>query len=211
MNEMTFTLSKLPYEYDALEPVIDAKTMEIHYTKHHQAYIDKLNKALEKYPELQKKEVEDLLKNINSIPEDIRMAVRNHGGGHANHSLFWEILSSENQEDFVGEVSEGLKNSFPELKSFEEFKKKFEEAAMNRFGSGWVWLVVNGKKKIELISTANQDSPLMEGKIPILGLDLWEHAYYLKYQNKRNEYVQNFWKIINWKKVNEIYLNAIEN
>lgn len=211
MKEMTFTLPKLPYEYDSLEPVIDAKTMEIHHTKHHQAYIDKLNKALEKYPELQKKKVEDLLKNINSIPEDIRIAVRNHGGGHMNHSLFWVILSPQNQEDFEGEVSKGLKESFPELNSFEEFKKKFEEAAMNRFGSGWVWLVVNDKKKIELISTANQDCPLMEGKIPIFGLDLWEHAYYLKYQNRRNEYVQNFWKIINWKKVNELYLNAVKS
>ncbi|MBI3334777.1 superoxide dismutase [Candidatus Pacearchaeota archaeon] len=207
---MVYTLPKLPYAYDALEPVIDAKTMEIHHTKHHQAYLDKLNKALEKHPELQKKKVEELLKDINKVPEDIRTAVRNHGGGHYNHSLFWQILSPENQEDFIGAVSKGLKESFSDLKNFDEFKNKFEEAAMSRFGSGWVWLVVNKDKKIELITTANQDCPLMEGRIPILGLDVWEHAYYLSYQNKRNEYVQKWWKIINWKKVDELYLTALK-
>jgi len=206
---MTFTLPKLNYAYNSLEPAIDAKTMEIHYTKHHQAYIDKLNSALEKYPELQEKKVEELLADLNSIPEDIRQAVRNHGGGHYNHSLFWELLSSENQEDFMGEVSKCMHDSFSDLNDYDGFKKKFEEVAMARFGSGWVWMVLNKEKKLEIVSTANQDNPISEGKIPVLGLDLWEHAYYLNYQNKRVEYIQNWWKIVNWKKVEELYLDAI--
>lgn len=207
---MTFTLPKLNYAYDALEPVIDSKTMEIHHTKHHQAYIDKLNVALEKYPELQGKRVEELLADLNAIPEDIRTAVRNNGGGHYNHSFFWEILSPKNQEDFVGEVSEALRKSFSELNSFDELKKKFEEIAMNRFGSGWAWFVVNKEKNIEIVSTANQDCPISEGKIPIIGLDLWEHAYYIKHMWNRKAYVQNFWKVINWEKVNELYLDAMK-
>ncbi len=207
---MSHTLPKLEYGYNALERWIDAKTMEIHYTKHHQAYIDKLNKALEKYPELQKKKVEELLKDINSIPEDIRTAVRNNGGGHANHSFFWSILSPEDQESFEGEISKCMHESFPELKSYQDFKDKFEEVAMARFGSGWAWMVYNPKtKKVELLSTGNQDSPLSSGLIPLIGLDVWEHSYYLKYQNKRNEYVKNFWSVVNWKKVEEIYLNAV--
>ena len=197
---MKHTLPKLPYAFDALEPYIDAKTMEIHYTKHHQAYIDKLNVALEKYPELAKKKVEELLvNNLKIVPENIKTAVRNHGGGHINHSLFWELLKKNVK--FDGEIVKAIDDSF---ESFDEFKKKFSEIAIGRFGSGWAWLVVRDGE-LEIISTANQDSPLMEGKIPVLGLDVWEHAYYLKYQNRRAEYVDAFFNIINWKKVNELY------
>jgi len=208
---MKHTLPKLNYSYDALEPNIDAKTMEIHYTKHHQAYIDKLNIVLEKHSELADKPVEELLKDIESVPEDIRNAVINHGGGHANHSLFWDILSSENQESFEGEISKCMHESFSEMKDFNEFKAKFKEMAMARFGSGWVWLVLNKDKKLEIITTANQDSPLMDGLIPMFGLDLWEHAYYLKYQNKRADYIDSFWKILNWKRVDEIYREAVKD
>ncbi|MEK6928543.1 MAG: superoxide dismutase [Nanoarchaeota archaeon] len=201
---MKHELPGLSYAYDALEPYIDAKTMEIHHTKHHQAYIDKLNAALEKYPELQKKSAEEILIDINEIPEDIRMAVRNHGGGNLNHSLFWQLLKKDVK--FEGKIAEEINKKFG---SFDEFKKKFAEIAIGRFGSGWAWLVVNEKKKLEIISTGNQDSPLMDGKIPILGLDVWEHAYYLKYQNKRADYVSAFWNVVNWKKVDELYRNAI--
>ena len=203
---MEHKLPSLPYDFGALEPYIDAKTMEIHHGKHHQAYIDKLNDAIHK-PEGKKfhdMEIEELLKNIDKIPESIRTAVRNHGGGHANHSLFWEILSPKKQK-CSGKILEAIGEEFG---SFEEFKKKFSETATARFGSGWAWLVLNDNK-LEIISTANQDSPLMENKIPILGLDVWEHAYYLKYQNKRADYIEAFWNIINWKKVGEIYTNSI--
>ncbi len=200
---MKHELPKLAYGYDALEPFIDAKTMEIHYTKHHQAYVDKLNAALEKHPELQKKKVEELLKNINSIPEDIRAAVRNHGGGHLNHTLWWELLKKN--AGFGGEIAKAIEKTFG---SFEEFKNKFSEAAMGRFGSGWAWLILNNRK-LEIYSTANQDSPLMEGKLPILGLDVWEHAYYLKWQSNRKGYIDNWWNVVNWHKVNELYEEAI--
>jgi Fe-Mn family superoxide dismutase len=203
---MTFSLPRLPYAYNALEPTIDSRTMEIHYTKHHQAYIDNLNKALEAFKDLGGKKVEELLaNNLKIVPESIKVAVRNHGGGHANHSLFWELLSSKAQEP-SGKVFEALVKTFG---SIDEFKKQFADAAMKRFGSGWAWLVLNGKK-LEVYSTVNQDSPLMEGKIPLLGLDLWEHAYYLNYQNKRADYVNAFWKVVNWKKVEEIYINALK-
>lgn len=201
--EMKIFLPKLPYSYDALEPFIDAKTMEIHHTKHHQAYIDKLNEALAKHPEIDKP-VEELLKYIDSVPEDIRIAVRNHGGGHLNHSLFWEILAKDVSAG--GEVVDAIIREFGSLN---EFKKKFGETALGRFGSGWAWLVLN-KGKLEIYSTANQDSPLMDGKMPLLGLDVWEHAYYLKYKNKRADYISAFWNIVNWKKVDEIYYSAIE-
>lgn len=207
---MPHTLPKLNFEYNALEPMIDAKTMEIHHTKHHQAYIDKLNAALEKHPELFDKKVEDLLTGIDSVPGDIQKAVINHGGGHANHSFFWGILSPENQESFEGEVSKGMQESFADLKDYAGFKAKFKEAALGRFGSGWVWVVVNKDKKLEITTTANQDSPLMDGLTPIIGLDLWEHAYYLNYQNKRADYVDAFWKILNWKKVDELYQEAVK-
>ena len=206
---MAYTLPKLSYAYGALEPHIDAKTMEIHHTKHHQTYVDKLNEALAKHPEITQP-VENLLADLAKVPEDIRVAVRNHGGGHVNHSLFWEILSPKNQESFVGEVSKGLKESFSELKDFQEFKKKFTDVALARFGSGWAWLVMNKNKKLEIISTANQDSPLMEGKIPLFGLDVWEHAYYLKWQSNRKGYVEGIWSVINWEKVDELYQAAMK-
>ncbi len=204
---MKYELPKLPYVYDALEPSIDSKTMEIHYTKHHQAYVDNLNKALERYPELQKKKVEELLAdNLKIVPEEIKTAVRNHGGGHWNHTFFWQILKKKDK-DFKGKVSEALKELAP---TFEEFQAKFNDVAMKRFGSGWAWVVVNKNKKLEIYSTANQDSPLMEGKIPILGLDVWEDAYYLKYQNRRVEYINAFWNVINWEKVDEFYQNSLK-
>ena len=202
---MVFILPKLNYSYDALEPIIDAKTMEIHHTKHHQTYVDKLNLALEKYPELQKKKVEELLKDLNKVPEDIRTAVRNHGGGHLNHSLFWELMTPDKKDkEFKGKIKEAIEKSFV---SFEKFKEDFNNSALARFGSGWAWLVLN-KGKLEICNTANQDSPISEGKIPLFGIDVWEHAYYLKHQSNRKNYVENFWNVVNWKKVNELYENC---
>ena len=197
---MTFELPKLPYEFDSLEPHIDARTMEIHYTKHHQAYLDKLNEAIKDKGELTNKDATELIKDLDSIPEDIREIIRNNGGGFVNHNFFWEILSPDKQE-CSGVILDKINKSFGSL---DEFKEKFENAAATRFGSGWAWLVLNETGKLEVISTANQDSPLSEGKTPILGLDVWEHAYYLKYQNKRPEYLKAFWNIVNWKKVNEL-------
>lgn len=198
-------LEPLPYPYGFLEPYIDSKTMEIHHDKHHQTYVDKLNAALEKYPELQKKKVNELLENLNKIPEEIRNAVRNNGGGHANHSFFWPLLKKNAK--FEGDIAEAIKKRFG---SFDKFKEEFSNAAINRFGSGWAWLVLD-KDKLEIVSSANQDSPLSEGKIPLLTLDVWEHSYYLKYQNRRAEYVDAFFNIINWERVNEHYVNAIRN
>ena len=192
------TLPKLPYAYDALEPHIDAKTMEIHHTKHHQAYIDKLNVALEKHPDLQKKNIEDLLRMIDQVPEDIRDAVRNHGGGHANHSLFWRILTPKSEGKPSGVLLEKLTTSFG---SFEKFQEKFTTEAGSRFGSGWAWLVKKQDGSLDVFSTANQDSPLMHGDTPLLGLDVWEHAYYLNYQNRRPDYIAAFWKIVDWEVV----------
>jgi Fe-Mn family superoxide dismutase len=197
---MTFELPKLPYEFNSLEPHIDARTMEIHYTKHHQAYLDKLNGAIKDKGELTNKDATELIKDLDSIPEDIREIIRNNGGGFVNHNFFWEILSPDKQE-CSGVILDKINESFGSL---DEFKEKFENAAATRFGSGWAWLVLNETGKLEVISTANQDSPLSEGKTPILGLDVWEHAYYLKYQNKRPEYLKAFWNIVNWKKVNEL-------
>jgi Fe-Mn family superoxide dismutase len=196
-----FVLPKLPYEFNALEPYIDAKTMEIHYTKHHQGYVDKLNKALEAYPEFQKKNIEELLSDLNQIPASIRMAVRNQGGGHANHSFFWPILQ-KNSGSPTNEIGQAVAKTFG---SFEKFKQNFSEAGASLFGSGWVWLVSN-KNKLEIITTSNQDSPLSQSKKPILTLDVWEHAYYLKYQNRRPEYIEAFFQVINWDRVNQNYL-----
>ncbi len=201
---MTFTLPKLAYTYDALEPFIDAKTMEIHHTKHHQAYIDKLNAALEKHPELQKKLTEELIKNLSSIPSDIQTAVKNHGGGHINHSLFWQLLKKNVK--LQGVISKAIDKKFG---SFENFKTQFSTMAASHFGSGWAWLSINEEGELETATMNNQDSPLMVNKIPILGLDLWEHSYYLKYQNKRADYIAAFWNIVNWQKVNELYQKAI--
>ncbi len=190
---MTFELPKLSYDYTALEPYIDAKTMEIHYTKHHQAYVDKLNAAVEKYPDLSGMTVEDLLKNIKTlaVDEKDRTAIQNTGGGHYNHSFFWEIMSPEKVLD--SSLADSITETFL---SVDEFKKKFTEAAVGRFGSGWAWLAKNAQGQLEIYSTANQDSPIMQGHTPIIGLDVWEHAYYLKYQNRRPEYIENWWKTI---------------
>ncbi len=193
---MIHKLPELGYAYDALEPFIDAKTMEIHITKHHQAYVNKFNTALEGNADLQSKTAEELLKDLNAVPEAIRTAVRNNGGGHVNHSMFWKLLKKD-----AGQPSEKLAGAINSaFGSFDEFKKKFIDAANTRFGSGWAWLVVN-KGKLEITSTANQDNPISEGKTPILCLDVWEHAYYLKYQNKRPDYSEAFFNVINWPEV----------
>ena len=200
---MIHKLPALPYAYNALEPFIDEQTMQIHHTKHHQTYVDKLNAALEGHDDLQKKSAEDLLQNLSSIPEKIRTAVRNHGGGHANHSFFWPLLWKE--VVFGGEVAAAIKAKFGD---YDEFKEQFSNAAALLFGSGWTWLVVN-KGELEITTTSNQDSPLSQGHIPILGLDVWEHAYYLKYQNRRPEYITAFFNVINWEKVDENFKAVI--
>lgn len=199
-------LPNLPYPHDALEPYIDAQTMQIHHGKHHATYVNNLNAALEKYPELQNKSVEELLKDINSVPEDIRTAVRNNGGGHHNHSLFWRIMGPNKGGEPTGALADAINKAFG---SFAAFKEEFTKAATTRFGSGWAWLVVDKDGNLKVISTPNQDSPLMEGLTPILGLDVWEHAYYLKYQNRRPEYIENFWNVVNWAAVKEHYDKAV--
>lgn len=194
---MAYELPPLPYAYNALEPHIDARTMEIHHTKHHQAYINNVNKALEKYPDLAKKPIDDLMRALPGVPEDVRTAVRNNGGGHANHSLFWTILAPNAGGTPTGELAEAIKGKFG---SFDNFKTEFNNAAATRFGSGWAWLSVDhGMLKVE--STPNQDTPLSEGRTPILGLDVWEHAYYLHYQNRRPDYIAAFWSVVNWPEV----------
>jgi len=195
---MPHAVPPLPYDYNALEPHIDEQTMRIHHDKHHAAYVNNLNAALEKHPELQSKSVEDLVKGINTVPEDIRTAVRNNGGGHINHTMFWEIMGPGKGGEPRGGVAEAIKSSFGD---FEKFKTQMNDAGVKRFGSGWAWLIdAGGKLTIE--STTNQDSPLMEGKKVILGIDVWEHAYYLKYQNRRPDYLAAWWNVINWDAVN---------
>jgi superoxide dismutase, Fe-Mn family len=194
-----FSLPKLSYSYDALEPHIDAKTMEIHHTKHHQTYTDKLNAALEKHSGLQDKDIRELLTNLEDLPEDIRTAVRNNGGGYLNHWVFWEIMSPNGGGEPKGELADKIKSDFG---SFEEFKKKMADAAIARFGSGWAWLVLDNGK-LDVVSTPNQDNPISEGKEPLLGVDVWEHAYYLKYQNRRPEYLDAWWNVVNWPGVAE--------
>ena len=197
---MAFTLPALPYPVEALEPYIDAKTMEIHHGKHHQAYITNVNKALESAPELAHKTVDELLaNNLAAVPDAIKTAVRNNGGGHANHSLFWTLLAPNAGGAPKGDIASVIDANFG---SFDAFKEKFAAAATTRFGSGWAWLTKDSAGKFEISSTANQDSPLMEGKKPIIGLDVWEHAYYLKYQNRRPEYIVAWWNVINWDAVN---------
>jgi Fe-Mn family superoxide dismutase len=198
---MSFELPKLPYAVDALEPYIDAQTMTIHHDKHHQAYVNNLNAALEKYPELAKKSLEDLLSNLNAVPEDIRMAVRNNGGGTWNHNLYWEIMAPKAGGTPSAELRKALEAAFG---SFDTFKTEFEKAANTRFGSGWAWLVRKGDK-LSIISTANQDNPYSDGLIPLMAIDVWEHAYYLKYQNRRAEYVSNWWNVVNWEAVADRY------
>lgn len=192
------TLPSLPYEYSALEPHIDAKTMEIHHTKHHQTYVDKLNAALDGHAELQSLSVEELLKKIDSVPDMIKDAVKNHGGGHANHSLFWTILAAQPEKEPTGALLEKMETSFGTLA---DFKQKFTDAATTRFGSGWAWLVYTKQGDLAVYNTLNQDSPLMKGDTPLMGLDVWEHAYYLKYQNRRPEYIEAFWNVLNWEEV----------
>ena len=194
---MAHEVPALPYPFDALEPHIDARTMEIHHDKHHAAYVSNLNKALEGHADLQKKSVEDLLRDIKKVPEEIRTVVQNNGGGHANHTLFWTIMSPDGGGEPSGKLAEAIGKAFGDFKSF---KEKLAAAAIGRFGSGWAWLTVS-KGKLDVSSTPNQDSPLMEGKTPILGLDVWEHAYYLKYQNKRPDYVEAWWNVVNWSEV----------
>jgi Fe-Mn family superoxide dismutase len=198
---MAFSLPPLPYPADALEPHIDKMTMEIHHGKHHNAYVTNLNKALESAPNLAGKSLEELLaNNCGGVPENIRTAVRNNGGGHANHSFFWPILGPKAGGPPTGEIASVINSNFG---SFDTFKEKFAAAAAGRFGSGWAWLVKDSSGKFEITSTANQDSPLMEGKKPVLGLDVWEHAYYLKYQNRRPDYIAAWWNVINWAEVNK--------
>ncbi len=194
---MAHEVPSLPYPFDALEPHIDARTMEIHHDRHHAAYVNNLNKALEGHADLQGKDVEELLRDIKSVPEKIRTAVQNNGGGHANHTLFWSIMSPDGGGEPSGKLAEAIEKEFG---SFGDFRSELSGAATGRFGSGWAWLSVS-KGKLEVSSTPNQDSPLMEGKIPILGLDVWEHAYYLKYQNKRPDYVEAWWNVVNWSEV----------
>ncbi|CUX94162.1 superoxide dismutase SodA [Bacillus velezensis] len=200
---MAYKLPELPYAYDALEPHIDKETMTIHHTKHHNTYVTNLNKAIEGSA-LAEKSVDELVADLNAVPEDIRTAVRNNGGGHANHSLFWTLLSPNGGGEPTGELAEEIKNTFG---SFDQFKEKFAAAAVGRFGSGWAWLVVNNGK-LEITSTPNQDSPLSEGKTPVLGLDVWEHAYYLNYQNRRPDYISAFWNVVNWDEVARLYSEA---
>jgi len=192
---MPFTLPALPYGYDALEPHIDARTMEIHHTKHHQAYVNNLNAALEKAPQLEGKSLDDLMKNINGVPDAVRTAVRNNGGGHWNHSQFWEWMGPKRGGEPSGRLADAIKSSFGD---FAKFKEQFAAAATGRFGSGWAWLIDDGNGKLSITSTPNQDNPLMEGKKAILGLDVWEHAYYLKYQNRRPDYIGAWWNVVNW-------------
>ena len=191
---MAFELPKLPYAVDALEPHIDAQTMTLHHDKHHQAYVNGLNAALDKHPELADKSLEDLLMDLNAIPEDIRTAVRNHGGGTWNHTMFWEIMGPNAGGNPSGALGQAIESAFG---SFDGFKSEFEKAATTRFGSGWAWLVKNGNG-LSVVSTANQDNPMSDGMSPVMGIDVWEHAYYLKYQNRRPEYVSNWWNVVNW-------------
>lgn len=198
---MAFTLPDLPYAFNALEPHIDARTMEIHHGKHHQAYVNNLNKALEGHP-MADMSIEQVLKNIGDVPQEKRQAVINNGGGHANHTLFWQIMSPKGGGKPVGELAKAID---ADLGGFDKFKQDLAAAAAGRFGSGWAWLIVDGGGKLRVSSTLNQDSPLMEGHTPILGVDVWEHAYYLNYQNRRPDYVAAWWNVVNWPKVDELY------
>jgi Fe-Mn family superoxide dismutase len=197
-----FKLPELPYSYDALEPYIDTETMTIHHQKHHKTYVDNLNEAISKYPELTDKSLEYLLINFDKLPEDIREKVRNNGGGHYNHSLFWTIMGKDKGGEPKGKLKEDLVKTFG---SFDNFKKQFKAAALGRFGSGWAWLIKDKDGKLKIVSTANQDSPIMTGISPIMGIDVWEHAYYLKYQNRRGDYIDNWWNVVNWEEIEKRY------
>ena len=197
---MSHVLPDLKYDYSALEPYIDAKTMEIHHQKHHGAYVSKLNAALEGHSEFANKSIEEILKSLNSLPESIRTAVRNNGGGHFNHTMFWEIMGANAGGAPSGDLGSSIDNTFG---GFDKFKEEFANAAATRFGSGWAWLVLDSNGNLKVTSTANQDNPVSEGLKPVMGLDVWEHAYYLKYQNRRPEYVDNWWKVVNWDEVSK--------
>ncbi|MDJ0734613.1 MAG: superoxide dismutase [Nostocaceae cyanobacterium] len=203
--EGAIKLPPLPYAKDALEPHIDAKTMEFHHDKHHAAYVRNLNAALDKHPELKSKTVEDLLQKLDNVPADIRTTVRNNGGGHVNHSMFWKIMTPNGGGEPTGAIADAIQENFG---SFAELKKQFNQAGAKRFGSGWVWLVRTQDGKLEVISTANQDSPLSQGKYPIMGNDVWEHAYYLKYQNRRKDYLEAWWNVVNWDEINQRFDEA---
>jgi len=197
---MAFVLPALPYDYSALEPHIDTKTMQLHHDAHHAAYVKNANAALEKHPELQSRNIEDLLRDLSSIPEDIRIAIRNNGGGHMNHSMFWKIMKPRAGGEPTGDIAEVIKRSFG---NFNNFKTKFNDAGTKVFGSGWVWLVGKpGSEQVQIVITANQDSPISQGLFPIMGNDVWEHAYYLKYNNRRPEYLQAWWNVVNWDEIN---------
>ncbi|NUQ00324.1 MAG: superoxide dismutase [Armatimonadetes bacterium] len=204
---MAHKLPDLPYAYNALEPHIDAQTMEIHHSKHHNAYVTNLNKALEGHDDLASKPIDELLRDLEQVPEDIRTAVRNNGGGHANHSLFWQMMKAGGGGQPGGALGQAINQKWG---SFDDFKKAFGQAATTRFGSGWAWLVVNGQGQLELYSAANQDSPYMQGHKPILGLDVWEHAYYLKYQNRRPDYIEAWWNTVDWEQVGHWYDAAVK-
>lgn len=201
-----FTLPPLPYEYNALEPHIDGRTMQFHHDKHHAAYVKNLNDAVSKYPQLKNMSAEDMLRDLSKVPEDIRTVVRNNGGGHVNHSMFWEIMSPKGGGEPTGALATAIKQSFG---SADAFKAKFNDAGTKRFGSGWVWLVRTTTGKLEIATTPNQDSPLMDGNYPIMGNDVWEHAYYLKYQNLRADYLKAWWNVVNWTEINKRYEKAI--
>ena len=198
---MAFTLPALPYDFAALEPHIDAKTMEIHHGKHHQTYVNNLNAAIEKAPELASQSLEDLMRNVNSLPEAVRTPIRNNGGGHWNHSMFWQIMSAKAGGEPGGNLGAAIKSAFGD---FAKFREQFSAAGVGRFGSGWAWLINKGGK-LSITSTPNQDNPLMEGQTAIMGLDVWEHAYYLKYQNRRPDYINAWWNVVNWKEVEKRY------
>ena len=204
---MAYTLPTLPYGFDALEPHIDARTMEIHHDKHHAAYIDNVNKALKDHPELAAKAVNELISDLHSVPEGIRTTVRNNGGGHSNHTFFWEIMGPGKGGAPVGKLEASITKSFG---SFAEFKTQFEAAGVSRFGSGFVWLIVNKQGALEIISTPNQDSPIMDGNKPVIANDVWEHAYYLHYQNRRPDYLKAWWNVVNWDHAEQNYQNALK-
>jgi Fe-Mn family superoxide dismutase len=203
---MAFELAPLPYAYDALEPFIDATTMQLHHDKHHAAYINNLNAAIEKHDDLQSQSIEDLIVNLDRVPEEIRTTVRNNAGGHINHTMFWQIMGPNGGGTPTGDLAKVINDTFG---GFDAFKKQFNEAGTKRFGSGWVWLVRNNQGNLQIISTPNQDSPLSEGHFPIMGNDVWEHAYYLKYQNRRPEYLEAWWNVVNWEEINRRYAEAM--
>lgn len=202
---MAYELPPLPYDYNALEPYISAEIMKLHHDKHHQAYVTNLNAAIEKHPELGNKSAEDLIRDLNSVPEDIRTAVRNNGGGHVNHTMFWQIMKPQGGGEPTGAIADAIRETFGD---FAQFQEKFNDAGAKQFGSGWAWLVRSGAGKLEIVSTPNQDNPLSQGHFPILGNDVWEHAYYLQYQNRRPEYLKAWWNTVNWDEINKRFASA---